>query len=148
MPTTRLAQRAALKDARVNTRLQDIADGLTDVIRMGRGDPDLDTPAHIVAAGRRRWRRRHALHPPAGHPAAARGHRRHPQGAWRRQLHADEIVVTPGAQQAIFTVALGLLDPATRWSSPARLQPVPPGGRTGRRQGGRPSARRWPPTSR
>ena len=51
MPTTRLAHRAALRDARVNTRLQDIADGLTDVIRMGRGDPDFDTPAHIVRAG-------------------------------------------------------------------------------------------------
>ena len=51
MATTRLAHRAALKDARVNTRLQDIADSLTDVIRMGRGDPDFDTPAHIVQAG-------------------------------------------------------------------------------------------------
>ena len=51
MPTTRLAHRAALKDTRVNIRLQELADSLPDVIRMGRGDPDFDTPAHIVRAG-------------------------------------------------------------------------------------------------
>ena len=31
--------------------MADIAEGLPDVIRLGRGDPDLDTPAHIVKAG-------------------------------------------------------------------------------------------------
>ncbi len=112
MPTTRLAHRAALKDARVNTRLQDIADSLTDVIRMGRGDPDFDTPAHIVRAGQE---------------ALANGatHYTHAQGILPlRQAIAndilarggasytpEQIVVTPGAQQALFTVALGLLDP-------------------------------------
>ena len=47
----RPARRATVRDARINARLLDIADGLTDVIRMGRGDPDFDTPAHIIAAG-------------------------------------------------------------------------------------------------
>ncbi len=110
--TTRLAKRAALRDARINTRLQEIADGLTDVIRMGRGDPDFDTPAHIVRAGQE---------------ALAKGatHYTHAQGILplRQAIAADivthggatytadQIVVTPGAQQALFTVALGLLDP-------------------------------------
>jgi len=113
MPTARrLAHRAVLRDARINARLLDIADGLTDVIRMGRGDPDFDTPPHIVAAGQ---------------AALAKGatHYTHAQGivplreAIARDLAAhdgatytpDQIVVTPGAQQALFTVALGLLDP-------------------------------------
>ncbi len=108
----RLARRAALKDARINIHLQGIADGLTDVIRMGRGDPDFDTPEHIVRAGQE---------------ALANGatHYTHAQGILplRQAIAQDiaahggatytpeQIVVTPGAQQALFTVALGLLDP-------------------------------------
>jgi aspartate/methionine/tyrosine aminotransferase len=108
----RLARRAVVRDARVNNRLLEIADGLPDVIRMGRGDPDFDTPAHIVKAGQ------DAL-------AAGATHYTHAQGilplrqAIARDIAArggaactpDQIVVTPGAQQALFTVALGLLDP-------------------------------------
>ena len=108
----RLARRAALKDARINIHLQGIADGLTDVIRMGRGDPDFDTPEHIVRAGQE------AL-------AIGATHYTHAQGILplRQAIAQDiaahggatytpeQIVVTPGAQQALFTVALGLLDP-------------------------------------
>jgi len=108
----RPARRATVRDARINARLLDIADGLTDVIRMGRGDPDFDTPAHIIAAGQ---------------AALANGatHYTHTQGmlslrqAIVRDIEAhggasytpDQIVVTPGAQQALFTTALGLLNP-------------------------------------
>ena len=49
--SSRLAMRVKLKDAHLITRMTDIADGLTDVIKLGRGDPDLDTPAHIIKAG-------------------------------------------------------------------------------------------------
>ena len=113
MPISRyLAQRAVVRDARVNNRLLEIADGLTDVIRLGRGDPDFDTPEHIVRAGQ---------------DALAKGatHYTHAQGilplrdAITKDIAAsggatytpDEVVVTPGAQQALFTAALGLLDP-------------------------------------
>jgi aspartate/methionine/tyrosine aminotransferase len=108
----RLAARAVLRDARINARLLEIADTLPDVIRMGRGDPDFDTPAHIIAAGQ---------------DALAHGatHYTHAQGllplrqAIARDIVAhggatyapEQIIVTPGAQQALFTVALGLLDP-------------------------------------
>jgi aspartate/methionine/tyrosine aminotransferase len=108
----RPAGRAVLRDARVNNRLLEMADGLTGVIRLGRGDPDLDTPAHIVRAGQE------AL-------AAGATHYTHAQGLLPlRQAIAEDmaahggaryepgqIVVTPGAQQALFTVALGVLDP-------------------------------------
>jgi aminotransferase len=108
----RLAHRAVVRDARINAKLLEIADGLTDVIRMGRGDPDFDTPPHIVQAGQ---------------AALAKGatHYTHAQGilplreAIARDIAAHggatytpgQIVVTPGGQQALFTVALGLLDP-------------------------------------
>ncbi len=150
MPTTRLAQRAALKDSRVNTRLQDLADSLTDVIRMGRGDPDFDTPPHIVRAGQE---------------ALAKGatHYTHAQGILplRQAIAADilarggasytpaQIVVTPGAQQAT-------LHRGARPARPRRrdggglpgLPPVSPGGRTGRGAAWSTSARPWPRTSR
>ena len=47
----RLATRVKLKDEHIITRMANIAEGLEDVIKLGRGDPDLDTPAHIVKAG-------------------------------------------------------------------------------------------------
>jgi aspartate/methionine/tyrosine aminotransferase len=108
----RLAQRAVLRDARINNRLLEIADGLTDVIRLGRGDPDFDTPAHIVRAGQQ------ALANGATHYTHAQGILPLRQAIVQdiaahggASYAPDQIVVTPGAQQALFTVALGLLDP-------------------------------------
>jgi aspartate/methionine/tyrosine aminotransferase len=86
--------------------------GLTDVIALGRGDPDLATPPHIVEAGRK------AL-------ADGATHYTHPQGlpalraAIAAQIAADggatytpeEIVVTAGAQEAIFAAMMALVDP-------------------------------------
>ena len=109
---TRLAKRVKLRDKHVVTRMMDIAASLPDVIKLGRGDPDLDTPEHIVRAGRE------AL-------AAGATHYTHPLGLPElRQAIADnidayggaryapeDVVVTPGGQQAMFIIALGLLDP-------------------------------------
>ncbi len=108
----RLARRVQLKDKHIITRMMDIAADLPDVIKLGRGDPDLDTPDHIVRAGQE------AL-------ASGATHYTHPMGMLElRQAIADDIaahggaryapediVVTPGGQQAMFIIALGLLDP-------------------------------------
>lgn len=109
---TRLAQRVLLKDKHIVTRMMELASGLPDVIKLGRGDPDLDTPAHIIRAGQE------AL-------AAGATHYTNPMGLPElRQAISDNIashggaryapeniVVTPGGQQAMFIIALGLLDP-------------------------------------
>jgi aspartate/methionine/tyrosine aminotransferase len=108
----RLAQRVQLKDKHIITRMMEIASELDDVIKLGRGDPDLDTPAHIIRAGQE------AL-------GAGATHYTNPMGMPElRQAIADDIaryggaqyapediVVTPGGQQAMFIIALGLLDP-------------------------------------
>ena len=109
--TARLARRVKLKDAHIITRMADIAEGLTDVIKLGRGDPDLDTPPHIVAAGQQALAdgATHYTHPlgiPALRQAIADNIRAH-GGA---DYAPDNIVVTPGGQQAMFVIALGLLD--------------------------------------
>ena len=108
----RIAARVKISDGGLITRMLDISMGLEDVIRMGRGDPDLDTPAHIVAAGQE------AL-------ASGATHYTHPQGiAPLREAIAEdirarggaeyepsEIMITPGGQQGMFVIALSLLDP-------------------------------------
>ena len=110
--TARLARRVKLKDAHIITRMADIAEGLTDVIKLGRGDPDLDTPPHIVAAGQQALAdgATHYTHPlgiPALRQAIADNIRAH-GGA---DYAPENIVVTPGGQQAMFVIALGLFDP-------------------------------------
>lgn len=110
--TARLAKRVKLADAHLITKMLDIADGLDDVIKLGRGDPDLDTPAHIIKAGQ---------------DALANGatHYTHPLGILplREAIAAnikqnggadyapDEIMITPGGQQGMFIIALSLLNP-------------------------------------
>lgn len=112
MGSSRLARRVKLKESGTVTQMMDIAAGLTDVISLGRGDPDLDTPAHIVKAGQ------DAL-------AAGATHYTHPLGIMElrqaiaanilayggAQYDPKDIVVTPGGQQAMFIIALGILDP-------------------------------------
>lgn len=110
--SSRLATRVKLKDAHFITRMADIAEGLPDVIKLGRGDPDLDTPAHIIAAGQRALASgaTHYTHPlgiPALRQAIAENIAEH-GGA--RYAPAN-IVVTPGGQHAMFVIALSLLNP-------------------------------------
>ena len=49
---SRLAPRIVEEDGAFRTRMLSIAAGLTDVIALGRGDPDFHTPAHIVEAAK------------------------------------------------------------------------------------------------
>jgi aminotransferase len=112
LPPSPLAKRVKLSDAHLVTRMLNIADGLDDVIKLGRGDPDLDTPAHIVRAGQEALGSgaTHYTHPLGILPlreAIARNILDH-GGA---EYDADEIMVTPGGQQGMFIIALSLLDP-------------------------------------
>ena len=50
---TARAKRIVEEDVSFRTRMLEISSGLTDVIAMGRGDPDFHTPQHIVAAAKR-----------------------------------------------------------------------------------------------
>ncbi|MEM7445262.1 MAG: aminotransferase class I/II-fold pyridoxal phosphate-dependent enzyme, partial [Pseudomonadota bacterium] len=108
----RIAKRVKMSDGSLITRMLDISNGLEDVIRMGRGDPDLDTPAHIVKAGQDALANgaTHYTHPLGIEPLRqaiaddirARG------GA---DYAVDEIMITPGGQQGMFVIILSLLNP-------------------------------------
>jgi aminotransferase len=108
----RLAKRVKLSDGGLITKMLDIANGLDDVIKLGRGDPDLDTPKHIIKAGQ--WAlangATHYTHPLGIEPLrqAIADNIRHYGGA---DYATDEIMITPGGQQGMFIIALSLLNP-------------------------------------
>ncbi|MEO1103135.1 MAG: aminotransferase class I/II-fold pyridoxal phosphate-dependent enzyme, partial [Pseudomonadota bacterium] len=107
----RLAGRIKLRDKHVITRMADIALGLEDVIKLGRGDPDLDTPPHIVEAAQKALANgaTHYTHPlgmPELRAAIAQDFLR----GGGAEYAPDQIVVTPGGQQAMFVIALALLE--------------------------------------
>jgi aspartate/methionine/tyrosine aminotransferase len=115
----RLADRVKLSEAHLVTRMANTADGLKDVIRLGRGDPDLDTPPHIVKAGQDALANgaTHYTHTLGILPlrqAIAAYVKDHGGGDYS----TDEIMVTPGGQQAMFIIALSLLNPGDEMLAP------------------------------
>jgi aminotransferase len=97
-----------------------------DAIILGRGDPDFDTPAHIVAAAREAM----AAHPDAHSPPEGLLALREAISARVRrynQIEADpetEVVVTNGGQEALFLMVLatvgageGLLVPEPNYNT-------------------------------
>ena len=108
----RLADRIVHKDESIRTRMLGIAAKLEGVIAMGRGDPDLPTPAHIIEAGQR------ALAAGATHYTAPQGLIELREAICAKlerenglQYTPDEIVVTAGAQEGIYVTMLALLNP-------------------------------------
>lgn len=116
----RLADRIGQRSESVRTRMLDIAAGLEDVIVLGRGDPDLATPAHIVEAGRRALAggATHYTHP-MGLPALREAIGQHLAEVDGLRYSADEIVVTTGAQEAVFAAMLACVNPGDEVIVPA-----------------------------
>lgn len=109
--------RAAARAARVEPGLRDqffaAARGIPDLIGLGRGDPDFATPPHIVEAARR------ALDQGFTHYTHWRG-MPELRAAIARKLDREnglsvdpdtEVVVTSGAQEAVYIAMQLLLDP-------------------------------------
>ena len=116
---SRLAKRVKLGEAHLITRMLNIAEGLDDVIKLGRGDPDLDTPPHVVKAGQEALGNgaTHYTHP-LGIQPLREALARHIAETGGADYDPDEIIVTPGGQQAMFIIALSLLDPGDEMIAP------------------------------
>lgn len=109
---SRLAPRIVEEDGAFRTRMLTIAAGVTDVIALGRGDPDFHTPAHIVAAAKAALdANQHHYTGPTGLPALREAIAADLQAAHGLDYGADEIVVTAGAQEGIMLAMLGLCTP-------------------------------------
>jgi aminotransferase len=92
--------------------LMETAKAMNDVIALGRGDPDLDTPAHIVEAAKaaiRDGRTGPTLVKGMGTlRAAIAGHLREVNGL---PVGAENVMVTTGGQEGLFLAIQALIDP-------------------------------------
>lgn len=84
-----------------------------DVIVMGRGDPDFDTPAHIVAAAKQAMIQHHDdFTPPEGLLALRQAIADRVKRVNNIDVDpATEVVVTNGGQEALFLMVLAVLSP-------------------------------------
>lgn len=113
IPRKRLASRVSMPEESIRTRMLEIAAGLPSVIRMGAGDPDLPTPPHIVEAAKAALDRgaTHYTHP-AGEPALRRAIAHDIARTTGVEYDPEtEIIVTVGAQEAVYLAMLTLLEP-------------------------------------
>jgi len=110
--SSRLAPRIVEEDGAFRTRMLTLAAGMTNVIALGRGDPDFHTPAHIVAAAKAAIDANHHHYTgPTGLPALRTAIAADLKAAHGLDYGADEIVVTAGAQEGIMLTMLGLCAP-------------------------------------
>ncbi|MFN8058550.1 MAG: aminotransferase class I/II-fold pyridoxal phosphate-dependent enzyme [Vicinamibacterales bacterium] len=109
---SRLAPRIVEEDGAFRTRMLTLAAGMSDVIALGRGDPDFHTPAHVVAAAKAALdANQHHYTGPTGLPALRAAIAADLAAAHGLDYGADEIVVTAGAQEGIMLAMLGLCAP-------------------------------------
>jgi aminotransferase len=87
------------------------ARGYDDAIIMGRGDPDFDTPAHIVEAAKQAMVNHHGEHvPPEGLMALREAIAARVKRVNKFEVDpATEVVVTNGGQEALFLMVVALL---------------------------------------
>jgi aminotransferase len=111
-----VAARASARAAGVRSgdreRLLTLAQGRSNVVSLGRGDPDLPTPAHIIEAAKR------ALDHGATHYTHWQGRpdlREAVAEKCRRDYGVDvgpgQVIITAGAQEAMYVAFQTLLDP-------------------------------------
>ena len=110
--TSRLAPRIVEEDGAFRTRMLSIAAGLTDVIALGRGDPDFHTPKHIVDAAKAALdANQHHYTGPTGILPLREAIAADLASRYGLDYGPEEIVVTAGAQEGIMLTMLGLCSP-------------------------------------
>lgn len=94
-------------------QLLHLAEGRPGIITLGRGEPDIPTPAHIVEAAKRSLDEGYTTYTnPAGMPALREAiAAKFEQDFGLTYNPANEIIVTSGAQEAIAVTMQTLLDP-------------------------------------
>ncbi|MGD9144780.1 MAG: aminotransferase class I/II-fold pyridoxal phosphate-dependent enzyme, partial [Anaerolineae bacterium] len=95
-------------------RMMELAASMDDVIPLGRGDPDLETPAHIVQAAKDAIRRGSAQEMPP--PEGLLELRQAIAAKLLRDNDVDvdphsEVLVATGGQEALFLIVQALVNP-------------------------------------
>lgn len=92
--------------------LMEMAKGMDDVIALGRGDPDLPTPPHIVEAANQAMRDGLTGETPvAGMPQLREAIAAHMREVNGLPIDADNVMVTTGGQEGLFLAVQALIDP-------------------------------------
>ncbi len=108
----RTAPRIVEEDGAFRTRMLGIAAGRTDLIALGRGDPDFHTPAHIVQAAKDALdANQHHYTGPTGIQPLREAIAANFAQRYGLDYGIDEIIVTAGAQEGIMLTMLGLCSP-------------------------------------
>ncbi len=108
----RLAQRAVSVKSSFRTRMLELAAGVDDVIKLGRGDPDFGTPPDIVREGVRALEGGYTHYsPPAGLPQLREAICQKLQRDNGLTYGPDQVVVTSGCQEALLIAIMALVDP-------------------------------------
>lgn len=106
------APRIHAEDEAFRSKMMGIAAGMTDVIAMGRGDPDFHTPDHIVEAAKAALdENQHHYTGPNGLPQLREAISDNLKSTYGLDYTADEIIVTAGVQESIMLCMLGLVSP-------------------------------------
>lgn len=111
MVSVRMASIQESTTLKISAMAKRLAAAGQDIIDMGVGEPDFDTPKHIVEAGCSSIRMGETRYAPtAGIPELRRIIA--DKLCWENQLSvtADDIAVTPGAKMAVFAAISALLD--------------------------------------
>jgi aspartate aminotransferase len=96
----------------VLAEVQRLAASGRDIVSLGIGDPDFDTPANVRAAAARALEAgRTHYNPSAGIPALREAIAANLTRTRGVQFSPDEVVVTPGAKPIIFNTILALAEP-------------------------------------
>jgi aminotransferase len=102
----------AADGTKLRYKLMEMAAQVKDAIQLGRGDPDLDTPPHIVAAAEAAMRQQiTGATPVQGLPELrqAVAHKlRQDNGL---PVDASNVIITTGGQEGLFLIMQALLDP-------------------------------------
>lgn len=106
----RMAPRIVEEDGSFRTRMLGIAAGMSNVIALGRGDPDFHTPAHITEAAKKAIdANQHHYTGPTGIPQLREAIAKDMKKEYGLDYSTDEIVVTAGVQESITLIMLGLI---------------------------------------
>ena len=107
-----LTNRIVEEDLSFRSKMMAIAAGMTNVIAMGRGDPDFHTPAHISAAAKQAIDdNQHHYTGPTGLPQLRTAIAGDLKAEYGLDYTADEIIVTAGVQESITLIMLALVKP-------------------------------------
>ncbi len=106
------AQRAVSVEESIRTRMLQLASQLENIIPLGRGDPDFDTPRTIVRGGVRALNNGlHHYTAPAGMPELREAVSDELSREKGLDYSARQVIVCNGCQEALFITILALVDP-------------------------------------